>query len=134
MGENPLQKLDVETCKRLLNAHSIGRLALTKGNRIDIFSVRYVVHRGKIYFQTTSGDTFKDIVVTREVAFEIDEARSESVKQVSVYGTAHWYPYDVDIAPELLEEARVAETGVMDWVEIVPEKITGRELKLNLTH
>lgn len=128
--QSPLAELDEQTCLRLLNNHSIGRLASSLGNKIDLFAVRYVIHKGKIYFQTKPGDTFSSIVVTRKVAFEIDEARFDSVKQVTVYGTAHWYPYDVDIDTELLEEARVASADVMHWVEITPEKVSGRELKL----
>ena len=130
---NPLTELDHATCQRLLNSHSIGRLAISNGHNIDLFAVRYVIENGNIYFQTKAGDNFTSIVVTRKVAFEIDEARTPSVRQVTVYGTAKWFPHDVDIAPELKDEARVASNEHMHWVELIPEKISGRELKLPLS-
>ncbi len=126
----PLTQLDEPTCWNLLKAHSFGRLALRSGNKIDILVVKYALYNNRIYFQSRAGESFRSIVVSREVAFEIDEARSGSVKSVTVYGQAQWYPYELPIKAQELDDIRLANPADMNWVEVIPESISGHELKI----
>ncbi|MDO4916398.1 MAG: pyridoxamine 5'-phosphate oxidase family protein [Rothia sp. (in: high G+C Gram-positive bacteria)] len=127
---SPLTDLDEETCWELLRAHSIGRLALRAGNNIDIITVKYTLHNGRIYFQSKAGENFSSIVVSRQVGFEIDEARSETVKSVIVYGQAEWHAHELPIDPAVLNEVRLTDSREMHWVEVTPESISGRELNI----
>ncbi len=105
-------------------------MALTQGNTVDIIVVRYVLTAGKIYFQSNPSDIFSSIVVSRQVVFEVDRAQEACIQSVIVQGSAHWYPYDPDIDPLLLKQARVASGHTMQWVEIVPHTMSGRELTI----
>lgn len=127
---NAITELSHEKCWALLKAHSIGRLALRSGTLIDILIVKYAVHRGRIYFQSIAGENFKSIVVSRQVAFEIDEARSNTVKSVIVQGTAEWHFHELPINPEILDDVRLESGQDMNWVEAKPESISGRELRI----
>lgn len=129
-NDHPLTDLNKETCWALLHAHSIGRLALRSGNKIDILTVKYAVYQGRIYFQSKAGENFSSIVVSRQVAFEIDEARSDTVKSVIVHGTAEWHFHEMPINPAVLDDVRIDSGENMNWVVVTPESISGRELRI----
>ena len=55
----------------------LGRLILTDGQHVDVLPVLYAVahqdDKQEIYIRTTRGNKFSSVVVSRRVAFEIDE-------------------------------------------------------------
>ncbi|MFW0109144.1 pyridoxamine 5'-phosphate oxidase family protein [Rothia sp. P13129] len=125
-----LTTLEEEMCWKLINSHNIGRLSLQVGHRIDIFTVKYVVERGHIFFQARAEETFSSIVVSRQVAFEVGEVHQDIVKSVIIHGTAQWYPYDIDLTAEHKAQSSLADPRIMNWVEVIPEEISGRQMSI----
>lgn len=64
--------LEANTCWELLRNAEVGRLAVSIGERPDIFPVNFIVDHGSIVFRTAEGTKLAAAVLGRAVAFEID--------------------------------------------------------------
>ena len=82
--------LDEPTCWDLLEANTVGRLAVDVGGQPDIFPINYVVDHGSIVFRTGAGTKLAAAVLMRHVAFEIDgyDPADRSVWSVVIKGFA----------------------------------------------
>jgi uncharacterized protein len=82
--------LDEPTCWDLLEANTVGRLAVDVGGQPDIFPINYVVDHGSIVFRTLAGTKLAAAVLMRHVAFEIDgyDPADRSVWSVVIKGCA----------------------------------------------
>ena len=82
--------LDEPTCWELLEANTVGRLAVDVGGQPDIFPINYFVDHGSIVFRTGAGTKLAAAVLMRRVAFEIDgyDPGGRSAWSVVVKGVA----------------------------------------------
>ncbi len=100
----PDESISVDKCWERLHANTLGRLILTDGQHVDVLPVLYAVasqdDKQEIYIRTTRGNKFSSVVVSRRVAFEIDETLEDGIRSVIVVGIAHWLP------PEMTPQIR----------------------------
>ncbi len=69
-----IRELDRETCEHILARNRVGRLAYTRGNRVDIEPLHYVYHAGWLYGRTSHGAKLQATGYEWwPVAFEVDE-------------------------------------------------------------
>jgi len=103
----PDESISVDKCweRERLHANTLGRLILTDGQHVDVLPVLYAVasqdDKQEIYIRTTRGNKFSSVVVSRRVAFEIDETLEDGIRSVIVVGIAHWLP------PEMTPQIRL---------------------------
>ena len=130
----PDESISVDKCWERLHANTLGRLILTDGQHVDVLPVLYAVasqdDKQEIYIRTTRGNKFSSVVVSRRVAFEIDETLEDGIRSVIVVGIAHWLP--PEMTPQIVRTFDLpdSETHEMQWVRIVPQTVYGREYPL----
>ena len=92
--------------------------------------VLYAVANQEIYIRTTRGNKFSSVVVSRRVAFEIDETLEDGIRSVIVVGVAHWLP--PEMTPQIVRTFDLpdSDTHEMQWVRIAPQTVYGREYPL----
>ncbi len=61
---------------RLLGSQSVGRLAFTFRDRVDIEPIHYVLHNGRIVGRTQLGTKVNIVAHHPWVAFEVDDVRA----------------------------------------------------------
>ena len=122
-------ELSEQTCWERLHANTLGRLVIADGNTVEVLPVLYGISEKEIYVRTTRGERFSSVVVSRHVAFEIDELLFDGVRSVIVQGIAHWLP--PEMTPRLVEkfDNRTTDSHTQ-WVQIIPRSIKGREYSL----
>lgn len=111
----------------LLRSNAFARIALSVGDRPEIFPINYAVQDETLLFRTAPGTKLATLTVNQHVALEIDGYDADGGWSVVVKGTAH--------AAEFGEDFDVASTsGLRPWVATVkqifvrltPQDITGR--------
>lgn len=127
--DNAIVHMDDRECWRLLETHSVARIAVDVAGRPDIFPINYVVDHGSIVFRTGAGTKFAAAVLGRYVALEIDghDGLDRSVWSVIVKGTAH----EID---NMFDRFGAEELPLYPWfvspkpnfVRIHPDLVTGR--------
>lgn len=66
--------LERDECTAILARNHVGRIAYTRGNRVDIEPLNYVYHDGWLYGRTSEGAKLAATAGTwAPVAFEVDE-------------------------------------------------------------
>lgn len=70
------RELTPSECEALLRRHTVGRLAVSHRDRIDITPIHYVFEDGWIYGRTAAGNKLEIVTHNRWVAFEVDEVRA----------------------------------------------------------
>jgi nitroimidazol reductase NimA-like FMN-containing flavoprotein (pyridoxamine 5'-phosphate oxidase superfamily) len=126
-----LAEIDEPSCWRLLDAQSVGRLAVTVGRHPDIFPVNYATHDGRIVINTEAGTKLAAAVLTGSVAFEVDEidADTRAGWSVVVAGSAREpATLDEEVAMEALDLTPWAKVPKSRFIIITPERVTGRRL------
>ena len=130
----PDESISVDKCWERLHANTLGRLILTDGQHVDVLPVLYAVasqdDKQEIYIRTTRGNKFSSVVVSRRVAFEIDETLEDGIRSVVVVGVAHWLP--PEMTPQIVRTFDLpdSDTHEMQWVRIAPQTVYGREYPL----
>jgi len=126
----PDESISAEKCWERLHANTLGRLVMTDGQHVDVLPVLYAVANQEIYIRTTRGNKFSSVVVSRRVAFEIDETLEDGIRSVIVVGVAHWLP--PQMTPQIVRTFDLpdSDTHEMQWVRIVPQTVYGREYPL----
>ena len=127
----PVTELSSEQCWEHLYSARFGRIATTDGDEIEISPINLVVDDEKIYFRTAEGTKLLHLVLNEHVAVQVDQAQGGEAWSVIVRGTARRLT-----VPE--ETARVDELPLRPWVdttkleyvEVVPTKVTGRVFHL----
>ena len=124
--------LEANECWALLRSQEVGRLAVSIGDRPEIFPVNFVVDHGTVVFRTAEGTKLAG-AVRRDVAFEADgyEPGTGEAWSVVVKGRAE----EISRSQELLD---TADLPLFPWhaapkqrfVRIVPDEITGRRFRV----
>ena len=123
------EALSDDECWALLDATSVGRLAISIADKPDIFPINFVVDDGSLVFRTGAGTKFAAAALLHEVAFEIDgyEPSNRTAWSVVVKGRAN--------EVERMEEVFAADDlPLFPWaahpkpnfVRITPREVTGR--------
>ncbi|MFI7482820.1 pyridoxamine 5'-phosphate oxidase family protein [Kocuria sp. M1R5S2] len=124
-------ELSEEQCWEHLYSARFGRIATMDGDEIEITPINLVADDGRIFFRTAKGTKLLHLVLDEHVAVQVDHAQGGEAWSVLVRGTAHQLT-----DPE--ETARVdelplrpwLETTKLEYVEVVPTKVTGRLFRL----
>lgn len=127
-GENTTNELSREQCVQLLQATTLGRLAVTNSALPMILPVNYAMEGANIVFRTGQGGLLDRTCRNTVVAFEIDgyDDEKRSGWSVVVVGVANvLYAGDWLRAVELGLTSAGASDGAV-FVKIVPGAITGR--------
>lgn len=123
----PVTLLSETESWNLLHGNAFGRLALSVGDRPEIFPINYVVQDGTLLFRTSQGTKLAALTINQHVALEIDGYDGNGGWSVVVKGIAH--------AAEWGEDFEVAAAaGLRPWVatvkqvfvRVTPHEITGR--------
>lgn len=115
-----IRELSEDECKEMLARHSVGRLAFSLHDHVDIEPINYVYDDGWIYGRTSPGSKIASIHHNRWVAFEIDEMRGVlDWESVVVQGT--FYPLTPG-GPDYLSEVRDRALKLVQ--KLIPESGT----------
>jgi nitroimidazol reductase NimA-like FMN-containing flavoprotein (pyridoxamine 5'-phosphate oxidase superfamily) len=112
--------LTTDECLALLQRHTVGRMALSFRDRVEIVPIHYVYEAGWIYGRTALGTKVEMVAHNRWVAFEVDEVRD----------TFDWTSVVVKGGLYLLrnegsaQEQAIYAKGVTLVRRIVPEALT----------
>jgi len=128
---NGLEVLTDDECWRFLEAHHVGRLAVSIANQPEIFPVNYVVQDRTIVFVTAEGTKLAGALLGSGVAFEIDAADPLFHTGWSVVMRAH-----ADEVTQLDDLVEVQELPLRSWgpgdkrryVRLTPHRLTGRRI------
>jgi nitroimidazol reductase NimA-like FMN-containing flavoprotein (pyridoxamine 5'-phosphate oxidase superfamily) len=114
-----IHELDRAACEAILARHSVGRVAFTTHNRVDIEPLHYAFVDGWIYGRTSPGRKLDAIAHRHWVAFEVDEVAGPfDWRSVVVHGG--WYGMDTAPPAELARWER----GVDALRALVPGSFT----------
>ena len=138
MSESPptdrrgLVVLTLEECERLLEAGSIGRIAVVSAGEPLILPVLYKHVKRSVAFRTAPGEKLDAVWQNLPVAFEIDnwDTKARTGWSVLVRGQAETVEDDTQIAEleSLGLEDWVPPEQPTTWVLIHPVEITGRRI------
>ena len=124
---DPVATMSDEDYWALLNANTLGRLALSVGGEVDIFPVNFHTDGKTILFRTAPGTKLLEIAVHNSVAFEIDGHTPERAWSVVVKRIAK--------PLESQDDIREADTSPLSpwvptlkyrYVRIHPTMLSGR--------
>ncbi|WP_127127140.1 pyridoxamine 5'-phosphate oxidase family protein [Georgenia sp. SYP-B2076] len=123
--------LTADQCWELLGTTNIGRLAVSVGDRPDIFPVNYASDAGKLYFRTSPGSKLLELTINRQVAFETDSLGQDTAWSVVVHGEARELKNDREIeAAARLPLRPSIGTFKPVYVEIRATAVDGRSFVL----
>ena len=129
-GRTGLQLLPPAECWRLLTDHRLGRIGLVADGEPVILPVNYVVHERSVVFRTAGGTKLDAATTWPVVSFEIDGTEgSRGGWSVLVTGRAERVHDDrTRREVEALGLEPWAPGAKLNWVRIVPGRVTGRRL------
>jgi uncharacterized protein len=82
--------LTPEECTTMLARHSVGRLAYTFRDRVDVEPIAYAYTKGALIFRTAPGSKLETLAHHPWVALEIDEVKGLfDWRSVVVHGTVY---------------------------------------------
>ena len=112
-----IRVLTATECERLLARNTVGRIAFTFHDRVDIQPIHYVHEAGWLYGRTSEGAKLATLAHNQWMAFEVDEVRGTfDWASVVVHGSFH--RIDPDGSPS---EQAAAVHAVELLRAIVPE-------------
>ncbi len=129
-----VEKLPTAECWRLLEQHTLGRLAVEGTDGVpDVFPVNYLVHSGEVYIRSAPGGKLVDIAARPVAAFEVDGESAARRWSVVIRGTAQ----QVEADPQTRESGILALTS---WsptrkqhvIRLTPSTVTGRRFHRRL--
>ncbi len=98
-------ELDPQQCEELLRRHSVGRLAFTLHDRVQIVPIHFVYDEGWVYGRTAGGK-LGTLQRNKSVAFEVDESDGIfSWKSVVVHGPFYLIGRGADADEQVFERA-----------------------------
>lgn len=129
MNDDATIELTPVECWAMLRAEEVGRLASRLIDEVHILPINYAVEGNTLLFRTAEGDKLLGVVMSSDVAFEIDQYDEMSARSVVVRGTARLLGED--------EAHRAENVPLRSWtgawkynvVEIAPEVVTGRKFE-----
>jgi nitroimidazol reductase NimA-like FMN-containing flavoprotein (pyridoxamine 5'-phosphate oxidase superfamily) len=130
-----LVHLDVAECCELLATESLGRLGVVVEGRPEIFPVNHVYDpaTGRIAFPTNSGTKLHAALGWPWVAYEVDGHDPDDGAGWSVLVVGHAEPLADPATIDRLTTRRTTRWAVGPealWLQIVPERVTGRRISM----
>ena len=124
-----MEILSEEQCWSLLASAEVGRLAMVVSHEVDIFPVNYVVDDRSLVFRTAEGTKLVEVVISGNVAFEVDGYEPEHGRAWSV--VCKGQAVRIDTFDEIY---KAQELPLFPWnhspkdqfVRIRPHSISGR--------
>ncbi|WP_396643318.1 pyridoxamine 5'-phosphate oxidase family protein [Microbacterium sp.] len=137
-GAHAFERLSAEECWSLLDAPTIGRLAVTGADGMpDVFPLNVLAHDGALYARSAEGSKLSVIAERPEAAVEIDGEDDEYRWSVVARGTAARLETDVDAATDaeieasgVLRLASVNSGGKPYVIRLRPVTISGRRIRI----
>lgn len=127
----PIQELSEQQSWDLLEQARFARLATRDGDDIDITPLNIVTDGERLYFRSAKGAKVLQLQLNPSVTLEIDRATGSEAHSVVVRGTARMLTETEDIERvESLGLRPWLETEKLEFVEIIPTRITGRKFRL----
>jgi nitroimidazol reductase NimA-like FMN-containing flavoprotein (pyridoxamine 5'-phosphate oxidase superfamily) len=126
-----INELTTDECWAALRKDEFGRLAYRLGDEVHIAPLNYAVDGSTLLFRTAEGSKLLGIVMSPEVAFEIDSYDDELATSVIVRGRARLLPEDEAHRSENVPLRPWLDTLKYNVVEIAPVEVTGRRFHLN---
>jgi len=130
MDENERAVAELSETESMLRLRSqvLGRVVTRVGDIVDIFPINFVLDdAGEIVIRTAEGTKLTEMVIGREVLFEVDEFTDDAAWSVVVRGTARLLEAEAEIrAVEALPLKPMVPTLKRNYVRIIPTSITGR--------
>lgn len=123
--------LDLNECWELLDAARFARLGTADRERVDVTPLNIIAHRRHLYFRSAKGSKLTTLQINPHVAVEIDKVEGGTAYSVMVRGTARILtdPQETDMVDSLPLRPWL-HTEKLEYVEIVPDYITGRAFRL----
>jgi hypothetical protein len=126
-------ELELNACWALLRSAEVGRLAVSVGDRPEIFPVNYVVDHGTVVFRTAEGTKLAGSVLGAAVAFEIDGYDPDAGEAWSVVISG--YGREITQLHDLID---TTDLPLFPWhaapkhrfVRIEPDGVTGRRFRV----
>jgi uncharacterized protein len=121
--------LSEDECWALLVQGDFGRLALSIGDRPEIFPVNYAAVESGVLLRTAEGTKLFGVTVNQHVAFEIDDHTDTEGWSVVVKGRAHALETQAEISDA--EQAPLVPwipTVKRTFIRIEVEEISGRSV------
>lgn len=127
-GSVGVEKISTPACWRLVEANSLGRLAIQNvDGHPDVFPLDYLVHEKNLFMRSAPGTKLRSIVAHPEVALEIDGTDDAFTWSVVIRGTATRMNTDDAIeASGILGLVSRSPTAKYNYVRLVPDTVTGR--------
>jgi hypothetical protein len=128
-----LVDIDLEGCQELLASAALGRLGVIVDGRPEVYPVNHVFDRetGCVAFPSRVDRKHRAALNWPSVAFEVDGVSEDgdSAWSVLVVGPAEPIT-DPDVIERLARARRPLWVGgpTVQWLRIVPERITGRRI------
>ncbi|HEY5086256.1 MAG TPA: pyridoxamine 5'-phosphate oxidase family protein [Gemmatimonadaceae bacterium] len=117
------RELERDEIEEILARNSVGRIAFSLHDRVDIEPINYVFEAGWVYGRTSHGTKLATIAHHRWVAFEVDEVKGMFVwKSVVVKGAF----YLVDPDTSVRQDPAFAH-GVDLLRELIPHTLTAHD-------
>ncbi len=130
MDDDPMTELSTEESWDLLREERLGRLAFRVVDEVHITPVNYAVHAETLLFLSGEGTKLLGIVMSSQVALEIDRHDEHSAESVVVRGTARLLEEDEAHVADHLASLPWVRTPKYNVVQIVPEVVTGRRFEI----
>lgn len=136
-----IRDLNRDECLELLERNSVGRIAFSHRDRVDIEPLHYVLDGEWIYLRTSAGSKVATIVHNQWIAFEIDEVEELfRWRSVVVHGSIHLVTADasgvethehaIEAMRQIIPEA-LTETDPVPFRDVILrihlDEVTGRE-------
>jgi len=122
--------LSVDASWAWVRTAQVGRLAVSVGDRPEIFPINFLVDHATIVFRTAEGTKLAATAVSPHVAFEVDgyESATGQAWSVVIKGRAEEITQLYDLLETTTFPLFPWQAGHKDrFVRIVVEEVTGRE-------
>ncbi|MGW6691954.1 helix-turn-helix domain-containing protein [Streptomyces sp. NPDC054961] len=129
--DSALVPLDETECRRLLNTHGVGRIAVSTPEGLAVFPVNYLAAGTDIAFRTSAeGVTAR--AAGSEAAFEIDTIDEVTATGWSVLAVGELAavtdPHEIDHLNATARSQPWAGGPRGHWMKLTPARITGRRV------
>lgn len=131
----PVESLSPEECWRLLSSATLGRLAVSVQDLPEIFPVNFAAVDGRILIHTAPGTKLVELLINRNVAFEIDDVGPDAAWSVIAKGAARILDTVTDVtAADELAVHSLMPTLKYIYIEIIPIELSGRRFNPGQSH
>ena len=130
-GRTGIEVIDRDECLGLLRSHDTGRIAVVDAGHPVIFPVNYAMDGELIVFRTAAGTKLDAALKGGPVAFEIDQTDRHTRTGWSVIVTGWARVASSSGRTKELEKLPLQPWSSHqkdNWIEIHPERISGRRI------